>query len=103
MKEVSNKKVRISGIKPSYVEPLPMPLIKKTCNGKSDRYFVKLTFCRDPTSSTLDFYEFKKSLFDHGNPEDFLFFVCNFNMTLAETGTLEMNTNIHYICTLVRG
>ena len=42
------------------------------------------------------------SLFDNGDPEEF-FFVRNFNMTLAATGTLENGAKIQYLCTLVRG
>ena len=54
-------------------------------------------------SSTSDLYEFKMSLFDHGQPEEFLFFIHNFSMTLAATGTLEMNAKIQYLHTLFRG
>ena len=43
------------------------------------------------------------SLFGHGKPEEFLLFICNFNMTHVETGTQEMDTKNQYICTLVRG
>ena len=85
------------------MEPQPIPLIKETCNGKSDEDFVKIKFCIGPTSSTSDIYEFKMSLFDHGNPEEFLFFIRNLNKTLAATWTLDMNAKIQYLCTLVRG
>ena len=37
-------------------------------------------------SSTSELYEFKISLFDHGDPEEFIFFVRNFNGTPAATG-----------------
>ena len=50
----------------------------------------------------LDHYEFKISLFENGEPEEFLFFVCNFNMTLAASGTPEAGAKYQYICTLVR-
>ena len=42
-------------------------------------------------------------LFDNGEPEEFLLFVRNFNMTLAAPGTLETDTNIKYLCTLICG
>ena len=42
-------------------------------------------------------------LFDNGEPEDFLLFVRNFNMTLAASGTLEAGTKVHCLRTLVRG
>ena len=58
------------------------------CNGKSDKDFVKLKLLRDPTSITSDHYEFKMSLFDHVEPEEFLFFIINFNINLATTVTL---------------
>ena len=51
----------------------------------------------------LDLYEFKMSLFDHVKPEEFLLFTRNFDMTLASTGTLEIDTKIQYICTIFRG
>ena len=43
------------------------------------------------------------SLFDHGEAEEFILFVQNFNMTLTFTGTLKTDSNIQYICMLVRG
>ena len=85
------------------MEPPPIPLIKKTCNSKSDEYFVKLKFCGDPTSITSDLYEFNMYLFDHGEPEESLLFIHNFNMTLAETGALYMDAKIQYLRTLVYG
>ena len=54
-------------------------------------------------SSMSDLYAFKMYLFDHGNPGDFLLFICNFNMNLAATGTLDTNRNIQYLCTIVCG
>ena len=76
------------------MEPPPINLSKETCNGKSSKDFVNLKLHRDPTSSA-SFY--------HGEPETFLLFIRNFNMTLAVTGTLEMDAKIQYICTLVSG
>ena len=53
-------------------------------------------------SSSLEPYEFKMALFENDKLEQFLLFVQNFNMTLAELGTLSMGTKVQYICTLVR-
>ena len=89
------------GTHPAHVEPTPVPLIKETCNGKSEKYFVKLKLRRDPVSSTLKLCEFRMYFFDHGKPEEFLLFKFNFNMTLAVIGTLDMDEKIQYICTLV--
>ena len=52
---------------------------------------------------TTDLYEFKMSLFDNDEPEEFLLFVRNFNMTLAASGTLEAGMKYKYLLTLVRG
>ena len=54
-------------------------------------------------SSTSDLYEFKMSLFDYGNPEEFLLFVTTFNTNLVVTGILEMNINTPYLRTLLCG
>ena len=87
----------------AHVEPPPIPLIKEPCHGKSDKDFVNLNFCRDPTSILLYLFEFRMSLFDHDKPEKFLLFVKNFNTTLPEIGTLNMDAKIQYLCTLVYG
>ena len=58
-----------------HVEPPPIPLIKSKNNDKSDKYFVKLTLCRDPTSYKSDICDFKMALFDNGKPE---YFCCSF-------------------------
>ena len=38
---------------------------------------------------------------DHGEPEEFLLFVPNLQMTLAATGTLETEAKFQYLCMLV--
>ena len=82
MNNISHKKGCSSGINTAHVEPPPIPIIKETCNVKSDKYSIKLKLCRCPMYSTSDLYAFNMSLFDHGDLEEFLLFVCSFNMTL---------------------
>ena len=41
------------------------------------------------------------SLFDNGNPEGVLLFVCNFNTTLVVSGTMEAGAEYQYLCNLV--
>ena len=72
-----------------HVEPPLTPIIKGKYNGKSDKDFVKVKLCIDPTPITLDLYVFRMSLFDNGNPEEICLFVGNFNMTLPVSGTLD--------------
>ena len=53
----------------------PIPLVKVKYDGKSEKYLVKLKFCRGLMSSTSDIYEFRMYLIDNGEPEEH-FFVC---------------------------
>ena len=85
----------------SNVETPPIPLIKETYDGKSDKDFVKLELCRYPTSSMSDLYDFRVSLFDNGNPEEFFWLVHNFKTTLAASGTPKTGVNIQYLHSLV--
>ena len=103
MKNVLHKKGWNPGTKPAHVELLLPLLMKETYNSNPDEYFVKLKLRRDPTSSMSDLYEFKMSLFDHGKPEEFLLFICNFNMTRTATGNMYMDAKIQYLLTLFHG
>ena len=89
MKNVLHKKGWRVDTNPAHVEPLPIPLINETPTGKSDGDDVKLKLRRDPTSSTSYLYECMMSLFDHGEPEEFLLSVQNLQTALAATVTLE--------------
>ena len=69
-----------------HVDPQTIPLTKENHDGKSEKDFVKLKLCREPTSTTSpmsptpptpptsptsDLYELKISLFDNGKQKDF--------------------------------
>ena len=53
-------------------------------------------------SEESDLYEFKMALFDNGDPEEFLLFVRKFQMTLKASASLSVNSNIQYLCTVLR-
>ena len=89
MDNVSHKKGWGVDSNPDHVEPHPIPLIKENSTGNSDGYDVKLKMRRDSTSSKSDLYEFRMYSFDHGDTEEFLSFVQNFQMTLSATEKLE--------------
>ena len=89
MKNISYKKGWILGTNPAHVEPPLIPLIKEIFTGKSDEDFFKLKVCIYPLSSMSNLYEFKMSLFYHGDPEELLLSVWNFNMNLSATGMQE--------------
>ena len=103
MKNLLHKKVWEEDTNQAHIEPPTIPLVKEISTGKSDGYYVKLKLWIDTESSTSDLYEFKMSLFDHDKPEEFLLFVWNFQMNLVDTGMLETEIKVKYLCTLVRG
>ena len=76
------------------MDPPPIPLIRINNDDKSYKDFVKIELCRDTTSENLDFYEFKMALFGNGDSEEFLLFICNFNMTITASGRLEAGAKI---------
>ena len=87
----------------AHVEPPPILLIRESHDGKSDKYFMNLKLRRDPTSSTSDLYDFRMSLFDNGDLEEFFLLFCNFNTTLATSGMMDTGAKIQYLHMLVRG
>ena len=103
MKNVSHKKRWNFGTNPTHLEPTSIPLIKETCYFNSDKDLVNIELRGYPASSMLDLYESKIALFYNVNIEDFLFFIFNFNMTLAATGMLNKDAKMQYLCTLLCG
>ena len=86
-----------------HVDSPPIPLIKIKHDDKSDKDFVQLKFHRYTMSEGVDLYKHKMALFDNGEPEEFLLFICNFNMNLEASGTLDMSEKFQYLHTLVCG
>ena len=76
------------GMTHQHIDPPLIRLIEYKHDSKPDKYSFKLKLHRDPTSPTSDLYEFKISSPDNGNPEEFVLFARNFNMTLAASWTL---------------
>ena len=82
MKNVFRHKKCNVGVVLLHAETPPTPMIKIKHNDKSEKGFVRIKLRRDTTSQKLDLYELKMALFGNGDPEEFLLFVRNFNMTL---------------------
>ena len=80
MNNVSHKKNWNTGTLQMHVDRPPIPLIKIKKDDKSDKYLVNIKLRTDPMLENSDPYEFKMVLFDNWDPEEFLLFVCNFNM-----------------------
>ena len=88
MKNIPSKKGWMTELNHPHIEPPPITLNKEKHNGKSENDFVKLKLRRDPMLCLSDLYEFKISFFENDEPDKFLLFIRNFNMTLAASGTL---------------
>ena len=71
MQNVSHKKKWNAGLLQLHVYPTPITLIKGKHDDKSEKGFVKMKLCRDPTSKNSDLYEFKMALFYNGYQEAF--------------------------------
>ena len=102
MKNFSIQKEWMTGMTQTHVEPQQIHIIKENHDCKSDNDSLKLKLFRYPTLHTLGLFQFKTSMFGNGKPEEFLFIVCNFNITLSASGTLEAGTKYQYLRTLVR-
>ena len=89
MRNVSSKKGWMIGMIQPHLDLPRILIIKEEHNGKSDKNSVKLELHIDQKISTSDPYEFKMTLFGSGNPEEFLLFIHNFNMTLQASWMLD--------------
>ena len=88
MKNVSHENKWDTGTVQVHLDPPHITLIRGKKDEKLDKAFIKIKFCRDPTSENLQPYEFKMSLFDNVKPEEFLLFIPKFNMVIETPGTL---------------
>ena len=74
-KNISHKKgCNTSSVK-IHVDPPLTLLMKINIDTKAQKYCVEIKLRRYPTSENSDFYEFKVTLFDNGESEEFLLFV----------------------------
>ena len=64
-----------------HVEPPQITLINSNNDDKLDKDCVKIKLHGYPTPEKLDIYELKMDFFDIGEPQDFLLFVRNFQIT----------------------
>ena len=85
------------------MKPPLIPLIKRKNDAKLNKNGVKKYCVGILHSEKSDLNHLKIALFNCGEPEEFLLFVRNFQMTLEASGTLAAGANIQYLCTLVRG
>ena len=96
MMNVSQNNGWISGAVQAHVNPPHIPLIKSNIDTKFERDYKKTNRRRNPTSKTYSRYEFKTTLFDLGDPEEFILFQCNYQMILKVLGNIAMGEKIQY-------
>ena len=102
MNNFSHKKKFNTGTVLLHVDSSLITLIKSKNYEKLDKYYIEIKLGRYPTSENSDPYKFKMALFDNSNPEEFLLFVCNFNMNIEASGTLKSGVKIKYLHFLFR-
>ena len=102
MKNVSHKKKWIEVTVQVHMDTPLITLIKSNNNDKPDKCSVIIKLRRDKTSEKSNLYKFNLSLFDNYEPEEFLFFTRNFNMTLEASGKILSGAKIKYLLNLVR-
>ena len=72
MKNVYHRESWRTGAVQTYVDSPPINLVKSKNDLKMERYYVKISFCRNQTSEKPDMYESKIALLDSGEPEELL-------------------------------
>ena len=65
MNNVFHKKVWLSRTLQIDVDPTPIQPIKRKLDKKSEKDYVKIKLCRDPTPEKSDMYKFRMALFDN--------------------------------------
>ena len=71
MKNVSHKKIWLTGAVKIHLNTPPIPVIKSQNDAKAEKYCVEIKLRRYPTSEKSDLHKFKISLFDNGESEEF--------------------------------
>ena len=65
------------------------PLIKYETERKPENYYIKTKLHRNTMSAMSDFYDYNMSLFENGEPEEFLQCLQNFKMSIEEPGKMQ--------------
>ena len=93
MNNIPHKKFWLSGDKQLHIEPPYILLIKRDLERELENNFNIVNLCRNPTSYTSDFYEYKIALFKNEEPERFLQFLRNFVKSIEISGEISVARN----------
>ena len=87
----------------TYIEPLPIPLIKVELEEEHVSNIIKVKMWRNPTPDTSDTYNINMSTFEDGQPEEFLALLNNFRNAIYGTGTTSPSVQMNYLRMMLRG
>ena len=103
MNNISHNKIWRTGALQIHMESTPIPLIKSKNDDKSDKDSEEINCISILLQKNSIFMKFKTPLFDKVDPEEFLLFVSNFQLTLKDSVALAASAKTKYLCTLLRG
>ena len=102
MKNFSYNKLWIHRAVQIHTDTIPIPLIKSKPDMKTDKDYVDIKLHINLTPKKSFIYKLIMTLFDNVDPEEFLLFQQNCNMTLDTSGTLRAGEKFN-ICSLCYG
>ena len=95
--------VWLSAVVQSQIEPLPIPLINKETDNVSKCDIINIKVCWNPSDTDSETYKIKIVMFEHGQPEELLALMNNFNRAIDTTGTTLEAGRINYLPTILSG
>ena len=85
------------------VNPPPIYLIIWYIERKTEKYFIKIKLHRNYTSVMSDVYEYKMTLFENWEPEEFLQMIWNYETSIRSPGDTSETGKNQYLSTLLHG
>ena len=86
----------------AYIEPPPIPLIKKETDDASKCDIIKIKMLWNPSDVDSEMYELNIATFEHGQPEEFLALMKNFKTNIDRTGPTLAAGKINYLSNILR-
>ena len=85
------------------IEPLPNPPIKLELKYEHAIYTLKVKMKRKSIPSASETYNMNISMFNDGQPDEFLALLNNFKIEIDGTGTTSPPGRINYLLTMLCG
>ena len=81
----------------AHIEPQINTLIKVELGEERTINIIKFKMRRNPTSAISETYNINISMFEDGQPEEFLALLNNFSIAIDGTGTTSPSGRINYV------